>query len=114
MNLPFYEKQHLLETADIPERVRILTSMINREHKLFELERDIDTKVKASIEKTQRDYFLREQMKTIQNELGEQEGTQKEQENFLELLKKSQIPDEFREKIAKEINRLAADAIRVS
>ncbi len=100
------EKQQVLEAVATESRIELLIGLIEREQYIAELEKTINDKVRVTIEKNQKDYFLREQMKAIQKELGDHEGSQEEQDHYLELLEKSGIPDDARPKITKEIARL--------
>lgn len=106
LNVSLETKQYLLEEEVIQHRAQELIVILQREQLIHELEKDIESKVRFNLEKSQRDYFLREQMKTIQSELGEQESSQQDQENWNKQLDESQIPDEYKEKIRKEITRL--------
>ncbi len=83
INLNVLEKQTLLETIDPTERIRLLITLLDRERHITEIEKEIGDKVRTTIEKNQKEYYLREQIKTIQKELGEQEGSQKEQDQYL-------------------------------
>jgi len=107
LNLHVLEKQKLLETIDVLERVQILIELIDREQSIAEIEKDISDKVRATIEKNQKEYYLREQMKAIQSELGEQEGSQQEQDHYLRQLERLPLPDEIKAKVKKDINRLS-------
>ncbi len=107
LNLHVLEKQKLLETIDVLERVQILIELIDREQSIAEIEKDISDKVRATIEKNQKEYYLREQMKAIQSELGEQEGSQQEQDHYLRQLDRLPLPDEIKAKVKKDINRLS-------
>ncbi len=107
LNINVAEKQELLEVTDIPQRIRQLIMLIDREQYIAELEKEIGEKVRATIEKNQKEYYLREQIKAIQTELGEQEGSQEEQDAYLKLLESTPIPAEAKPKIAKDITRLA-------
>jgi len=107
LNLHIQEKQKLLETIDVLERVQILIELIDREQSIAEIEKEISDKVRATIEKNQKDYYLREQMKAIQSELGEQEGSQQEQDHYLRQLDRLPLPDEIKAKVKKDINRLS-------
>lgn len=101
------EKQSLLEATDTIKRIQQLIVLIEREQYIAELERDINEKVRSTIEKNQKDYFLREQIKAIQKELGEQEGSQEELDAYLEQLDTLPIAGEAKARIAKDINRLS-------
>ncbi len=101
------EKQELLEAFDPVDRIRRLVLLLGREKYIAELERDIGEKVRQTVEKNQKDYFLREQMKVIQSELGETESVQDEIEGYLKQLQEKNIPEEARPRLEKEINRLS-------
>ncbi len=107
LNLPVLEKQQILELTDVKARIDFLLDILTREQSIAELEREIGEKVRQTIERNQKEYYLREQMKVIQNELGEHEGSQEEQERYLELLEQTAIPQDFKAKVKKEISRLA-------
>ncbi len=104
--LKMQDKQQILETVDIQERLEILLKILNNERDILELERKIGQRVKKQMEKTQKEYYLREQMKAIQKELGEKEGRAGEVDELLEQLDKSDVPDRIRSKIKKELERL--------
>ncbi len=107
LSITTIEKQQLLEAVNTAERILKLIGMIEREQYIAQLEKEINDKVRSTIEKNQKDYYLREQMKTIQKELGEQEGSQEELDNYLKLLDQTPIPEDAKPKIRKDINRLA-------
>ncbi len=100
------DKQSILELANVEERLEKLLGIINNEREILELERKITSRVKKQMEKTQKEYYLREQMKAIQRELGDKEGRAGEVEELREQLKKLEAPDEVKEKVKKEIERL--------
>ena len=101
------EKQTLLEAIDIPQRIHQLIMLIEREQYIAELEQEIGERVRATIEKNQKEDYLREQIKVIQSELGEDEGSQEEQDLYKELLETTPIPEDARQRVAKDIARLA-------
>ena len=107
LNIQLAEKQHMLEIFDVPHRINSLIDILTREQSIAELEREIGEKVRSTIEKNQKEYYLREQIKVIQSELGDQESTQEEQDRYLELLENTAIPREYKAKISKEIGRLS-------
>lgn len=107
LNIPIETKQYLLEEDLIQHRAQELIIILQREQLIFELEKDIESKVRFNLDKSQRDYFLREQMKTIQSELGDQENSQQDQDNWNRQLEQLAIPDEFKTKIRKEMTRLS-------
>ncbi|CCQ92255.1 class III heat-shock ATP-dependent LonA protease [[Clostridium] ultunense Esp] len=107
-HLPFrlHEKQEILEKTNVQERLETLLRLLNNEREVLELERRIGQRVKKQMEKTQREYYLREQMKAIQKELGEKEGRMGEAQELRELMEKTELPDHVRAKVEKEIERL--------
>ncbi|NGQ94373.1 endopeptidase La [Brevibacillus sp. SYP-B805] len=104
--LKMKDKQEILETVDIQQRLEILLNILNNEREILELERKISARVKKQMEKTQKEYYLREQMKAIQKELGEKEGRAGEVEELRAQLDKSDAPERIRKKIEKELERL--------
>ena len=80
--------------------------MINDEREVLELEQKITQRVKKQMEKTQKEYYLREQMKAIQRELGEKEGRGSEVDELRQQLSELDAPDSIKEKVEKEIERL--------
>lgn len=104
--LKLKDKQHILETIEVSARLEKLLSILSDEREVLELERKIGQRVKKQMEKTQKEYYLREQMKAIQRELGEKEGRAGEVEELRERLKKSHAPRDVKEKAEKEIGRL--------
>lgn len=106
LSLKIKEKQGLLETRDVQQRLLKLIDLLNNEREVFELERKISHRVKKQMEKTQKEYYLREQMKAIQKELGDREGRSGEVEELREQLLAAELPEHVHEKISKEIDRL--------
>ncbi len=100
-------KQALLEAVDTIDRTSSLIELLAREQQIAELEKEISGKVRSTIDKSQKEYFLREQIKAIQTELGEGENALEEQDIYLNLLEKTPIPEDAKEKVAKDIRRLA-------
>ncbi|MDN4619743.1 endopeptidase La [Paenibacillus sp. PsM32] len=100
------DKQDILETVDVRARLERLLDILNNEREVLELERKINQRVKKQMEKTQREYYLREQMKAIQKELGEKEGRAGEVEELRQQLSEISVPEKVQEKIEKEIDRL--------
>ena len=107
LNINIAEKQSILESIDTAQRIRQLILLIDREQYIAELEREISDKVRSTIEKNQKEYYLREQIKAIQSELGEAEGSQQEQDVYLRQLDTIAIPADAKPRIAKDIARLA-------
>src|ERR1700730_9392680 len=106
LSLKIKDKQEILETIDVRERLEKLLDILNNEREVLELERKISQRVKKQMEKTQKEYYLREQMKAIQKELGEKEGRAGEVEDLRSQLSAVLLPEKVREKIEKEIDRL--------
>ncbi|RKN83876.1 endopeptidase La [Paenibacillus ginsengarvi] len=106
LSLKIKDKQELLETIVVRQRLEKLLAILNNEREVLELERKINQSVKKQMEKTQKEYFLREQMKAIQKELGDKEGRAGEAEELRSQLEEAGVPDKVREKIEKEIDRL--------
>jgi ATP-dependent Lon protease len=104
--LKIAEKQSILETIDVKERLEKLLAILNNEKEVLELEKKISLRVKKQMEKTQKEYYLREQMKAIQRELGEKEGRIGEVEELRKQLDRLEAPTLVKEKIEKEIERL--------
>ena len=106
LSLKIKDKQDILETIDVRARLERLLDMLNNEREVLELERKISQRVKKQMEKTQKEYYLREQMKAIQKELGDKEGRAGEVEELRAQLEKAEVPELVAEKIEKEIDRL--------
>lgn len=106
LSLKIKDKQEILETIGVRERLEKLIDTLNNEREVLELERKISQRVKKQMEKTQKEYYLREQMKAIQKELGDKEGRAGEVEELRELLSKTALPEKVQEKVEKEIDRL--------
>jgi len=100
------DKQQVLETIQVKDRLTIVLNILHNEHEIIELERKINQRVKKQMEKTQKEYYLREQMKAIQKELGEKEGRGQEVEELRKRLEELEAKENVKEKIAKEIDRL--------
>lgn len=99
------EKQVLLETIDPDERLEKLNEFLVREIEILNIEQDISTKVKSQMNKNQREYYLREQMRAIQEELGVSEEMEDEVDDWLQQLKKLKLDKKIHEKVEKEIKR---------
>lgn len=99
------QKQEILEIVSVKERLQKLISIIQDEQELLSLEKKIGQKVKRSMERTQKEYFLREQMKAIQTELGDKEGKGGEVEELREKIEQSGMPEETMKAALKELDR---------
>ncbi|AZT90752.1 endopeptidase La [Caldicellulosiruptor changbaiensis] len=100
------DKQLLLEQVDLKERLTKLYELILREKEIIEIERKITLKVKKQIDKMQKEYYLREQLKAIQSELGEKDSLFSEAQEYREQVKKLGLSNENLQKVYKEIDRL--------
>jgi len=102
--LHYEEKQKLLEAASLSERFELLGTLMNKEIGIMRFKKELQEKIKARVDKNQRDYLLREQLKVIREELGEDtSGT--DADHFKEALGKLRASKEVKEKIGKEITR---------
>lgn len=99
------QKQEILEIVSVNERLHTLISIIQDEQELLSLEKKIGQKVKRSMERTQKEYFLREQMKAIQTELGDKEGKGGEVEELRKKIEEAGMPGETKEAVLKELDR---------
>ena len=106
LNLSLEDRQKLLETISVRERLQKLLPMLNREHEVLTLSSKIQNDVASSIAKTQRDFFLREQMRAIQRELGEGEPGSGETRSLREKIDSTPMPDEARKAALLELERL--------
>ncbi|NQU42074.1 LON peptidase substrate-binding domain-containing protein, partial [bacterium] len=100
------ERQEMLETVSIERRLERVIEILSREISLLELGSEIQTKVTSKLEKRQREYMLREQMKTIQKELGEAEDQNPELAELRLAIEKADLPDHARKTTEKELSRL--------
>ena len=106
LNLNLEDRQKLLETASVRERLVQLLPMLNREHEVLNLSSKIQTDVATSIAKTQRDFFLREQLRAIQRELGESEPNSGEIKLLREKIEEIAMPGEVKKVATAELDRL--------
>src|SRR5690349_16587697 len=101
------ERQEILETTDVEERLRRVSAILNRELEVFELGSRIQSQVQSEMEKGQREYFLRQQLKAIQQELGESDPEQAEVEELREQLEAlTSLPEDVRRAAERELGRL--------
>ena len=106
LNLRADEKQRILEAMSDPERLKLVSGFLGKELEILEIGSRIQSRVKEQMTKTQREYFLREQMKAIQKELGVIDEQQTEVEELRTKIKEAQMPEEVEEKALKELSRL--------
>ena len=100
------DKQRLLECVNVNERLELLVSILTSELEVTAIENEIRGKVRKQIDKSQKEYVLREQMRAIQNELGEAGSVQSDAEELRERLAALNLNDDIREKTEKEISRM--------
>ncbi len=100
------EKQKLLEQADVGERLEAVYGLMQGEMSVLKVEKKIKTRVKTQMERTQREYYLNEQMKAIQRELGSEEGGQDDASEFEERIAKTKLSKEARDKAIAELKKL--------
>src|SRR5262245_35189462 len=106
LNLSLEERQKLLETTSVKERLTFLLPMLNREHEVLTLSSKIQTEVATSISKTQRDFFLREQLRAIQRELGEQDSNNGDIKVVRDKIEQTPMPVEAKKVAFQELDRL--------
>ena len=107
LEIKLEDKQMLLETLDAKERLSKLNEILSREIEILNIEQDISSKVKSQINKNQREYYLREQMRAIQDELGVGEDIEDEVADFTEQLEKLGLEEKTHDKVEKEIKRFS-------
>lgn len=106
MPLKLEDKQAVLELESVAERIEFLMAQMESEIDVLHVEKKIRTRVKKQMEKSQREYYLNEQMKAIQKELGESEDGVDEFEQLAEKIEQAQMPEESKQKTLAELNKL--------
>lgn len=106
LNLKLEDKQKILEISDPGKRLEQLLNLMTGEIEILEVEKKIRTRVKKQMERSQKEYYLNEQMQAIQKELGEKDDYQAELQELEEQTRKKKMSDEAREKTLKEIKKL--------
>ena len=101
------QRQELLETIDVVERLKLVGNFLARQVEILELKGRIQSEVKSEMDKTQREYFLREQLKAIQRELGEDDPQQAEINELRDKVEQAGMPEEVRTRAIKEIDRMS-------
>ena len=104
--LPASEKQQLLELVDVRERLQRLMTLLTREVEVLEIGSRIQSRVQSEMTKSQRDYYLREQLKAIQRELGETDDRTTENQELKGKIEQAKMPDEARKAADREMERL--------
>jgi ATP-dependent Lon protease len=109
-SLPFLtteDKQTMLETASVPDRLEQLNKLLAKEIEVQQLRAKIQTEVQDQVQQSQRDYYLREQLKAIQKELGEQDEGQREIDELRKKIDDAGMPEDVKKEAMKELNRLS-------
>ncbi len=101
------ERQEILETLDVAQRIKKLTEYINRELEILELGTKIQSQIKGEMDKAQREFYLREQLKAIQRELGEVDERSVEANELRKKIEEAGLPPEARSEAERELDRLA-------
>ncbi len=105
LSLKIKDKQQVLEMANVKERLQHIIDIINNEKEVLQLEKKISQRVKTSMERTQKEYYLREQMKAIQKELGDKDGKSGEVQDLKEKIDQSSMPERVEQTALKELDR---------
>ncbi len=106
MSVPLEEKQHILEMSGIRDRLEHLMGLMDAEIDLFQVEKRIRGRVKKQMEKSQREYYLNEQMKAIQRELGDMDEAPNELDELQSRIDKAKMPQEAKDKALSELGKL--------
>jgi len=101
------QRQELLETIDVVERLKLVSTFLARQIEILELKGKIQSEVKSEMDKTQREYILREQLKAIQRELGEDDPQQAENNELREKVEAAGMPEEIKARALKEVDRMS-------
>ena len=107
VQMGYENKQRILEVQEPRRRMALLLRLLTQELEILHLEQDIQDKVKAQMDKGQRDYYLREQIKAINEELGEGEDASQEAQEYMNKIAAKNLPKEVEEKLVKEVKRLS-------
>jgi len=107
INISTEEKQTILETFDIKDRLKEVTRLVNHQVEILELGSKIQTQVKDDMDKTQREYYLRQQLNAIRKELGESDESKVELDEYREKIEKKALPEEAKKEALRELDRLS-------
>jgi ATP-dependent Lon protease len=107
INATIEEKQKILEILDVKERLHEVTRLVNHQVEILELGSKIQSQVKDDMDKSQREYYLRQQLAAIKKELGEAEGEQVEIEEYRAKIEKKNLPEEAKKEAERELSRLS-------
>ncbi len=106
VTMPASEKQKILEMFDPGERLEYINEKLQREINILNIKKDIESKVKKKMEKSQRDYYLREELKVIHEELGDEEEVQSEIDDLRKKLGEKNLPEHAKKAVEKELSRM--------
>ena len=106
MSLNVQSKQEILETADLEDRLKKLLAMLSKEVRVLELASKVQTEVNHELSKSQRDYYLREQLKAIQKELGEYDDRAEELDDLWEKIQAANLPEEADREVRRDFDRM--------
>jgi len=107
INSPTEDKQKVLETANVKKRLKEVTKQLNQQLDILELGNKIQTQVKGDMDKTQREYYLRKQLKAIREELGESDEATVEVDEYRAKIEAADLPEEAKNEAERELNRLS-------
>jgi ATP-dependent Lon protease len=107
INASIEEKQKIIEILDVKERLREVTRLVNHQVEILELGSKIQSQVKDDMDKSQREYYLRQQLSAIRNELGETDDEKVEIEEYRAKIEKKNLPEEAKKEAERELARLA-------
>jgi ATP-dependent Lon protease len=107
INASIEEKQQILETLDVKERLKEVTRLVNHQVEILELGNKIQSQVKDDMDKSQREYYLRQQLNAIRKELGEEDESKVEIEEYRAKIEKKHLPEEARREAERELERLS-------
>jgi ATP-dependent Lon protease len=107
INSPTEDKQKILETANVKKRLKEVTRQLNQQLEILELGNKIQTQVKGDMDKTQREYYLRKQLKAIKDELGENDEASVELDDYRAKIEAADLPEEAKNEAERELNRLS-------
>ncbi len=107
LNIPMPEKEEILETVEIKPRLQKVLGFVRKELQMLELNFRIQNQVKGELDKSQREYYLRKQLKAIKKELGEEEDEMEEVDEFRRQIKAAKMPEDVEKEALKELGRLS-------
>ena len=106
VDLKFDQLEELLEAVDVVKRLEKMLELLQDEIEVLKIEQDINKRVRKQVEKNQKEYYLREKMKVIQDELDEDDDTTDEIDEYYEKMEEAELPEKAKEKVEEEIKKL--------